>query len=73
MDAGFGQDAPISARALGFAILAVFGVVLEVLFMEERLLGRRKNEISSTIYALQNAICEFRLCRSHSCHVLNYC
>ena len=51
---------PAGALALDFAVLAPFGLVLEVLVVEEVLFSRCKYEICSAINALENAILKLR-------------
>jgi hypothetical protein len=48
-----------TAGALGLALLAVFGVVLELFIVEKQLLARRKNELGAAVDTLQNTIGEF--------------
>jgi hypothetical protein len=48
-----------TARALGFALFAAFGIVLELLIVKEELLARRENKLASAVDALQYSICEF--------------
>jgi hypothetical protein len=45
---------------LGLAVLTAFGFVFEILVVEEVLFSRCENEICSAIYALYDAILEFR-------------
>lgn len=71
MNPGFGENARIPVGAFGLAAFAVFGVVFELLLIEEQLFGRCKDEIRPTIYALENAICKLLVRRSHHCHILD--
>jgi hypothetical protein len=48
-----------SARALGLALLAMLGVVLELFIVKEDLLARGKHKFGATIGALQYSIGEF--------------
>jgi hypothetical protein len=56
----FGESRTGGALALHFAVLAPFGLVLEVLVVEEVLFSRCKYEICSAINALENAILKLR-------------
>ena len=48
-----------SARALRLALLAVFGVVLELFIVEKELLAGRKNKLGAAVDTLQDSIGEF--------------
>jgi hypothetical protein len=48
-----------AARALGLALLAVLGVVFELLVVEEDLLTGGENKLGSAVAALQYSIGEF--------------
>jgi hypothetical protein len=48
-----------TARTLRLALLAVFGVVLELFIVEKGLLAGRKNELGAAVDTLQNSIGEF--------------
>lgn len=61
MNPGFGHRAHIPACAFGFAAFAMFWIVLELLLIKERLLGGRKDEITSALYAFQHAILKFQI------------
>jgi hypothetical protein len=56
----------VPANALRFALLAAFGVVLEILVVEEDLLAGRKNEVGAAVDALEYSVRKFhgRLPRS---------
>lgn len=44
---------------LGFARLAAFGLVLELLVVEEELFARREEKLRAAVYALQQPVLEF--------------
>jgi hypothetical protein len=48
-----------TARTLRLALLAVFGVVLELFIVEKGLLAGRENELGAAVDTLQNSIGEF--------------
>jgi hypothetical protein len=48
-----------AAKALGLALLAAFGVVLELFVVKENLLAGGEYELGAAVDALQYAICEF--------------
>jgi hypothetical protein len=48
-----------TSRALGFALLTVFGIVLELFVVEEELLARGKDELGAAVYALEHTIGKF--------------
>jgi hypothetical protein len=54
--AGLGANSRSAARALRLALLAVLGVIRELLIVEKQLLAGCKHELSAAIYALQDAI-----------------
>jgi hypothetical protein len=56
----FGETAATRALAFGFARLAAFGFILEILIVEEMLFTRGKDEIGSAVYALQGPVLELR-------------
>ena len=59
---GFRLGKPRACRALALqlAILAAFGLVLEVLVVEEVLFSRCEYEIRSAVHALEDAILKLR-------------
>jgi hypothetical protein len=48
-----------SAGTLGLALLAVLGVVFELLIVEEDLFARREHKFGATVVAFQHSIGEF--------------
>jgi len=56
---GFGTDAGTAVGALGLALFAALGIVLEIFIVEEELLTRGEDEFRAAIDAFQYLIREF--------------
>ena len=59
MRASLGPDARTPAGALGLALFAALGVILEILVVEKELFARSEDEFGAAINTLENLIREF--------------
>lgn len=55
----FGAHLGATSHPLGFALLAAFGIVFEILIVEEKLFARREDEFGATIHAFQHSVGKF--------------